>query len=500
MLLRNFGYLACFAQSVARIGILVSVLSGCAAIKPLTEQQAPGDARVQGNDVATVDTSLALHCMDNLLSDYGVRDVSILVEDLADPDRQFGGGNREMLVSVLSELARRSAAIRLVTPAKNWGNTANVLAEASRRAPLALAPQFALRGSFFSQARRTVVGVYLALLATSDMTLVPGMSSRNTVRMLPGGRAEIYKLGMTFPLAASDEPDALGQLLQLSSIELIGRLARVPYWTCPGSDGSNLQVAAEQQNWYDAMASEPVELIRYFQRQMRLRHVNDGPLDVGVNEPFKQSVAAYRAAFGLSSAPKLSQDFFQAYLAADHHQLGATVARNTGRDGQGISHAVVGAQLAARPNALGSVTANAKPSLSLELIPANTSSRYAAAEPVRFVVKPSRAAHIYCFLHDEQGQIVRFFPNRFQLDSRVTTDGLQLPGPAPYQIRMNHRSTPETVACYAADGDVLPKLSGGLNAGDFTPLPATNLAQVRDAFTAVSDGAIAHETLLMQPR
>ncbi len=500
MRLRSFGYLACFMRSVARIGIVVSALSGCATIEHLTEHQTPGHSRVQGNDIATVDTSLALRCMDNMLSEYGVRDLSILVEDLADPDHQFGGGNREMLVTVLSELTRRSEAIRLVAPTKNWDKTANVLAEVSRRAPIALAPQFALRGSLFSQARRAVLGVDMTLLTTSDMTLVPGMSSRNTVRMLAGSRAETDKFGMTFPLAATDQFDALRQLVQLSSIELIGRLARVPYWICLGSDGSNSQVAAEQQNWYDAMAAEPVELIGYFQRQMRLRQVYDGPFDGGVNAPFKQSVAAYRAALGLSSEPKLSLDFFQAYLAADHHQLGAKVARSTGRDDQGIKHAVVDARLAARPNALDPITANAKPPLSLELIPANSSNRYAAAEPVHFVVKTSRTAHVYCFLHDEQGQILRFFPNRFQLDARVTTGGLQLPGPLPFQIRMNYRRTPETVACYATDGDVLSKLPGGLNAGDLTPLPATNLTQVHDAFAAVSGGAIAHKALLMQPR
>jgi len=35
------------------------------------------------------------------------------------------------------------------------------------------------------------------------------------------------------------------------------RLARLPYWSCFGAAASDPEVAAEMQDWYDAMAARP---------------------------------------------------------------------------------------------------------------------------------------------------------------------------------------------------------------------------------------------------
>ena len=116
-------------------------------------------------------------------------------------------------------------------------------------------------------------------------------------------------------------------------------------------------------------------------------------------------------------------------------------------------------------------------------------------------ILPSREANVYCFLHDDQGQVVRFFPNRFQRDSRVVPGvGLTLPGPARYRLVMNPRGITETVSCFATERDVLADLPSDLNHADLVPLPAVSLDEVRAAFMNVSGGVLGQETLELRAR
>jgi hypothetical protein len=102
---------------------------------------------------------------------------------------------------------------------------------------------------------------------------------------------------------------------------------------------------------------------------------------------------------------------------------------------------------------------------------------------------------VYCFLQDEKRQVTRFFPNRWQRDSRVQPDaGLQLPGAMRFEIVMNPRGVQELVTCFATETDVLPALPPTLNAADFDPLPVASIDQVRTAFARAAGGALAQDS------
>src|SRR5205085_8044007 len=158
-----------------------------------------------------------------------------------------------------------------------------------------------------------------------DQTVVPGVASRNQATL---GRqsAEIAKYGARLAVstgAGEARTQALRALVELGSIELFGRLAKVPYWTCLGATDDDPAVAAEIRDWHDTMVARPSEIIEYFQSQLRLRRVYDGPIDGVVNPQIKEAVARYREALGLTREPKLSQDFLRAYLKANHKELQA---------------------------------------------------------------------------------------------------------------------------------------------------------------------------------
>src|SRR5262245_11706470 len=77
--------------------------------------------------------SAGLRCMDSLLIDYGVRDVSMLVEELSDNTKKINAGTRDMLISAMSDMTKRSRAVRLVAYGKDSTNAISFLQSAQRQ-------------------------------------------------------------------------------------------------------------------------------------------------------------------------------------------------------------------------------------------------------------------------------------------------------------------------------------------------------------------------------
>lgn len=473
------------ARSARPLSLLATIaLAACATPAP-----AP-PARAAAAQVGTAPVSRAIadmpamrRCMDNLLADHGMRDVPVMVEQLVDATPGTDTGTSNMLVAAVSDMTQRSRAIRVVAAAPN-----------------AASAQYLLRGSISrlesgaaAGPAATVIGVDLTLLATQDMSVVPGTASRTVMAWSASaagaaGDAEMRKFGAQFRLptgTGQGQAQALRALVDVASIELIGRLARVPYWTCFGAGPADPGVAAEIQDWYDTMAARPTEIIGWFQSQLALRRVYDGPLDGVVNPALKEAVARYREALGLSREAKLSLDFFQAYLGTDHGALASRLAA-----APVAPAAAVTLPVAASPAALG-----------LRIAAANGAQRFARGEAVQLTVRPSRDAYVYCYLQDENRKVTRFFPNRFQRDARVpggTT--LLLPGAMRFEIVMNGRGVQETVACFATETDLLPLLQSGASAGDLAPLPVDSIEQVHGAFLQASGGSFVRESFLLRTR
>jgi hypothetical protein len=419
--------------------------------------------------------------MDAMLLDHGVRDLSVVVEDLADPQQKAQAGTKDMLVAAVSDMTQRSRSIRLVAGNSGGGQTVAVMNQAQKPDAHAVAPQFALRGTLRTLDGGRTISMDLALLTTQDMSVVPGTATQNAA-LLRNGNAEFVKFGQAIVVPAGGVAHAQRAVAELASIELFGRLTKVPYWSCLGARTDNAAVASEIQDWYDAMAARPAEIVTYFQQQLRLRQVYDGPIDGTVSPAFKDAVVRTRDALGLSREPKLSLDLFKAYLGADIPTLQAKIR-------------------ASAPVAVATPVAPAVP-LTLQVATSADGRRLSRGEAVQLSIRPSRDAHVYCFLQDEKRQVTRFFPNRFQRDSRVEpATGLQLPGAMRFELTMNSRGVPETVACFATERDVLAELPPGVNGSDFQPLPpSATLDQVRQAFVKVSGGTLAHESLELRAR
>lgn len=228
--------------------------------------------------------SSALRCMDDLMISNGVRDVSVLVEDLVDQTKKVNAGTKDMLISAVSDMTKRSRAIRLIAYGQDSGNLIGFLQAAERKNAYAIVPQYDVKGSIsqfddniakksveFGLAQgenfslgsgrsgsATILGVDLTMLNTSDLSIVSGVTSRNAVLIYKSGKgldadAQYKKFGITFGATLSEaegNAQALRNLVELAAIELFGKLTKVPYWQCLGVDHADETVQIEIADWF----------------------------------------------------------------------------------------------------------------------------------------------------------------------------------------------------------------------------------------------------------
>jgi hypothetical protein len=339
---------------------LAAALGGCTTMdvkkKALEETQTVRSGPEAPPFRSITGFSAGLRCMDNMMIEHGIRDVSMLVEDIFDQTKKVNAGTRDMLITAVSDMTRRSRAIRINAFGRDATNVISYLAQAQRQSLYDVIPQFDIKGSvsqFDEQVIRNtqdlgasfrpflnlglsrdaatnILGLDLSVLSTSDMSVLSGVTSRNSVVILKAGKgfdadAAYHKLGVSFSMSLSrseGQSQALRGLVELAAIELMGKLTKTPYWRCLGADAeTNEEIKLEMSDWYYAMARTRIELVAYFQQQMRRRGYYDGPIDGQFNPAIDEAIANYREAIGMSKEPTIDEALFKSYLNSDQTKV-----------------------------------------------------------------------------------------------------------------------------------------------------------------------------------
>ncbi len=124
-----------------------------------------------------------------------------------------------------------------------------------------------------------------------------------------------------------------------------------------------------------------------------------------------------------------------------------------------------------------------------------------AGERIRLQVAATTDAHVYCYLQDESKNVLRIYPNRFSPDARVHAgQPLSIPGRMRFELVANRKKALETVACFAADRDVIGELPAAVVGTDLASLPVDSLDEVGRAFARVAPERLAQARLRVQPR
>ena len=420
----------------------------------------------------------ALRCMDKLYIDYGVRDVSVMLEDLSDSTKKVSAGTRDMMISAISDQNRRSRAIEVIAFGQDANNAVAFLANAQKRSAFAVVPRFNLRGSItqldegvikrqadggfsigslFGAGSSTsrqfnVLGLDVAMAETERLSIIPGVVSKNLTTITKEGdaldaQATFSKVGINFSTSlqrTEGTSQALRNMVDLASIELLGRLLKLPYWGCLGANASNPEIANEIEDWFVGM-ERAGELTPFFQTQLRNRGFYDGSADGRVTPALRQAVAAYRAAAGMGNSSVVDLGLFTAFLSGPFPPPPNQPFSDVAATPTPIAAKQIGLALRADPT--GSTN-----------------------DGLAFRVQTNAPAYVYCYAQTAEGKLQRIFPNRFIPDPRVEpSTPLLLPGNQGFKLLLGKRSS-IPVSCFAAPREIYKDIPAALRWGDFQNL------------------------------
>lgn len=453
-----------------------------------------------------------LRCMDDMLYRFGVRDVSVMIEDMQDQSRRLGAGTRDMMISAFADMTRRSRGVRLVTFGQDNQNIVQLLSLAQKLNDFKVVPQYDIRGSitqfdedvnrrqaglgatllsaltgplfgvrFNRTEQSSVMGFDASVISTADLSLMPGASSKNTVVVsrdetsAGDGIAQIRNSSLNFNFVVSRNEgvaQSLRNMVELATIELTGKLLRLPYWSCLSLDASHPEIQREMQDWFLSMQGS-AETTRFFQEQLRFRKFYDGPADGKPNAAYGAALAAYRQAVGARTEGEPDFDVWQAFLLRP------------------VPAPPPQPFVAAR-------SATAKP---IELSVDVSKTRYRRGEAVELSVSTSQAAYVYCYVQSPTtGKIQRIFPNRFVRDPRIEANTpLTLPGTQGFKVAAGGDDvTRQTLGCLATEREVYNDLPPPLRWGDFEDIRLGTFEQIRDAFAQVAKSPVALEGAVIE--
>src|SRR5262252_1828944 len=328
---------------------LAAVVTGCAAPPSRQEDvKAASNSRISTTPQRNItDFTDGLRCMDETFLRYNTRDVSVILEDLTDNTKKVSAGARDMMISAISDMTRRSRSVQVITFGQDANNVVAFLNNARQRSAFGVVPQFNIRGSITqldegvlrrqsdlglsiepfvsagtSKSRQfNALGLDVSIAQTSNLALLAGVSSKNVVVIAKEGgaldsQATIRKVGITFSTSfqrTDGTAQALRNMVELSAIELFGRLLKLPYWTCLGVEPDNPEVKREIEDWFIGM-ERGGELVPYFQDQLRNRGFYDGPVDGQVTPALREAIKAYRRASGFAELDFVDLPFFSDFL------------------------------------------------------------------------------------------------------------------------------------------------------------------------------------------
>ncbi len=504
---------------------LAAALAGCAANKPLVDV-APkpiGPAATPQRNLTHF--AAGLRCMDDTLLRFGIRDVSMMIEEMQDNSRKLGAGTRDMMVSAISDMTRRSRGVRLVTFGQDNQNVVNLINLAQRANQFKVVPQYDIRGSitqfdedvvknqagigasltslitgplfgirFNNSKQISVMGFDASIISTDDLSLVPGVSSKNVVMVTKeetsagDGAAQIRNgnLSFSFTVGRSEgTAQALRNMVELATIELVGKLLRVPYWTCLNIDQNSPEIKREIEDWFVSMQGTE-DLAKFLQEQLRNRKFYDGPVDGKPNASYDEALAAYRKGLGLKTDAAFDVAAFTQFLVRPvpvAPKQPFTVAK---------ADPAKGDTSATKPEAPAQTAT--------KLTVRTTKQKYRKGEPIELTVTTSDSAYLYCFVQSpSNGKIQRIFPNRFVRDPRVEAGApLVLPGAQGFKVLAGGEDArQQIVGCLATPREVYNELPPQLRWGDFEDIRLGTLEEIRDAFASVSKGPVAMDGALI---
>jgi peptidoglycan hydrolase-like protein with peptidoglycan-binding domain/curli biogenesis system outer membrane secretion channel CsgG len=478
------------------------LLAGCAS-----PEDAPVISRPKTMPVRNFTSfSPALTCMDNLFARFGVNGIIITSAGLPDATGEISTGTKDMLISAISAMSVRSGAFSFVDFDQQQVDVNNLQGLVGFTEDFRV-PNYYIRGAITQLDEGVIADSGGASIASSAFSLgfnqdkvvsvvsldmnignlltrqiQPGMSAHNSISVTrntkvgdAGGTISTY--GLFFNLAlnrAEGMHAAVRNLIELSTIEVLGKLAEVPYWRCLQIEQTNPAVEATARSWFNDMSER--EQIVFVQRALASQGLYDAAISGVRDEATKGAIARYQADNGLIADGRINYDLYASLI---HEDL-ALGRQPDPSFGQIVEAAAI------RPNPLNLTLAT----------PAGSNPVYQVNQSLELTAIASQDSYLYCYYQDGRGAVTRIYPNQFQPDAYLVAGrALAIPGEAGFDIVFDRPGASEQVACVASATEIGVRLPPQLQTPDLAPMPVRSLDEVVAAYRQLESSRLAEARL-----
>ncbi|MBY0411217.1 MAG: DUF4384 domain-containing protein [Burkholderiaceae bacterium] len=491
----------------------------------------------------------SLMCMDHMLRDAQLPTTLITSKQIPDYSSRVPVATKDMVITAISQMSRLSNAFRFVDYEVDIArqdtvqNLTTILLNNNQMqlqrpalylsGAIAFVDQNVINNRFdtglsgprvelgYSKSRNaTVIGLEMHLGDFRTRTLIPGLDSANEVIIGSGGQGldlagRIGTYGVQFNVGrdyAQGAGGAVRTLVELATIELIGKWARVPYWQCLTLEQNHPDFQRQLRDWYD----EGEAAVR---RQLVKRSLaSQGYLPAGAQQMadtsplLRVALARFQADQGIVVTGVVDFATYERALrhfvglaadgtlvrvgwASTHAQPVATTAPTAPTDSQtsmvAMAHAAGGiTALEATPaRAYGTDSSHRTINLQIENIMMERTA-FEVGEQIFLSATVSRASYLQCYLADANGTVIRLLPNKANPSGWVSaSQAVRIPdwmSPNPGFIMDAASPGKEGVACFATNEDRTAELPEVLRGEPLKSIAGySKLEAVNQAFAAV---------------
>lgn len=482
---------------------LVVLASACATWDPQTAHTVAQPKTVPVRNLTSF--TPALQCMDTLFVSFGVSNVVITSAGIPDATGEVRTGTKDMLISAISRMSVKSNAFVFVDFDQSQADVAELHSLVGFTEDFRV-PSYYIRGAITQLDSSVIANQVGGGVAISDLQLgvskdlvasvvsidmnvgklvtrqiMPGISANNSIAVSRSGiggdaGATIGKAGMFFNISLNKSEGvhaATRTLVELSAIEILGKLVEVPYWRCLSIEQTHPEVLAEARAWFDAMSEE--ERVTFTQRALESKGYYATAINGVYDASTKAAVGRYQAENGLIANGRLDFQLYQSLINED-------------------------LALGQRPQPVepAAVQTSAPTPLTISLTtPKGPTPVYAVNEILEMNLRASQDSYVYCYYRDDEAQIARIFPNRFSPDPYVVA-GRSIPvltKGSPFGIEFEVAGSREEILCIAARSERGLDVSGTLKAADLTPIPVDSLEEISASFKRAGRDDVAEARL-----
>ena len=510
--------------------VVVLLLAGCATPRdPRKDQEFQSLASITDRPVVRPTRSISsfsdsLMCMDHMLRDAQLPTTLITSKQIPDYSTRVTVATKDMIITALSQMSRLSNAFRFVDYEVDIArqdtvqNLTTILLNNNQMqlqrpalylsGAISFVDQNVINNRFdtglsgpridlgYSQSRNaTIIGLEMHLGDFRTRTLIPGLDSANEVIIGNGGQGidlagRIGSYGVQFNVGrdyTQGSGGAVRTLVDLATIELIGKWARVPYWQCLTLEQNHPDFQRQLRDWFDE--GSPAVRTQLVARSLVSRgYLAPVTSPVPDNDPaLRKALARFQADNGMVVTGVVD---FPTYERALRHFVGLSADGTLARVGWAPTHALPVQTAAASPAAPGAAGVDgvshdpdaprygaAPPERTINLQIENVlleRTAFEVGEQVFLSATVSRASYLQCYLADATGTIIRLLPNQANSTGWVSANqAIRIPdwmSPNPGFIMDAASPGTEGVACFATDEDSTARLPEDLRGPPLKPI------------------------------